>query len=273
MTGVGDEHAAISALAEIARGQRVNDAAKALLRSLPEGEVGLDLGLRLQLGVLQTWRAAGETVGGWKIGLTTRTARDSMGSGFRPFGFILSSRIYASGDTLALGLVGPNPSVEIEIALTMGSDLAGPDVTPEQARAAVAAMSPAFELVSRRTPSGIGVAARLGNDLGNWGMVIGPAGNPDTPLAELEVAFSRRNEVIGRSGTGPDVLDDPFVSLSRVARTLDRYGLGLRAGQHVITGSLLPPCPVDSPGLFTGDLGALGTVTIAFAQGRTVHPR
>lgn len=261
-----DEQAAVAALAQVVRGQRVDEEAKALLRSLPaDGEQALDLGLRLQLGVLETWQAAAESVGGWKIGWTTRSARDSGGQNYRPFGFVLSSRIHKSGEILPLGLVGPNPAVELEIGVTMGTDLAGPDVTPEQARSAVSGLWPAFELVCRRIPSGVGLAARLGNDLGNWGIVVGPEQPPDSPLAALEATLRRRDEVVGRGGTGPEVLDDPFLSLARVTRTLDRYGLGLRAGQFLITGSLLPACPVDGPGTFTGDLAALGAVSVAFS--------
>ncbi|HEX5402664.1 MAG TPA: hypothetical protein VFX16_10220 [Pseudonocardiaceae bacterium] len=39
--------------------------------------------------------------------------------------------------------------VEIEIGLTVGRRLAGRDVTPEQAKAAVDTVHPAFELVTR----------------------------------------------------------------------------------------------------------------------------
>ena len=34
---------------------------------------------------------------GWKVGLTSGAARDSMGEGFRPFGHIHRDRVFNSG--------------------------------------------------------------------------------------------------------------------------------------------------------------------------------
>ena len=49
-------------------------------------------GLERQLVAL-----AGRKNAGWKVGLTSGQARDSMGAGFRPFGYILSERVFSSG--------------------------------------------------------------------------------------------------------------------------------------------------------------------------------
>ncbi len=256
--------AAVAALVEIAHGQRVDEAAKAVLRSY-SGDDGPERGLALQVGVLRSWLADGETVGGWKIGMTTRSARDSMGVGFRPFGYVLASRLREDGDVLGAAEVAPNPAVEIEIGVTIGERLAGPDVTSEQARAAVASVHPAFELVTRRLPSRVGVPIRIGNSLGNWGIVFGPAHDTDIALDSLHVALRRGEEEIGSGGTGADVLDSPYDSLARVAKVLDRHGLALEPGQRVITGSLLPALPVEGPGTYTGLFGDLGSVSITFA--------
>ncbi|GIT39888.1 MAG: hypothetical protein Ct9H300mP8_10840 [Gammaproteobacteria bacterium] len=52
-------------------------------------------GLERQLVAL-----AGRKNAGWKVGLTSGQARDSMGAGFRPFGYILSERVFSSGAEL-----------------------------------------------------------------------------------------------------------------------------------------------------------------------------
>lgn len=263
MTVQREDTAAVVALAAIARGERVDEAAKATLRSY--GDAAPEVGLDLQTGVLATWLDAGETIGGWKIGMTSRKARDSMGAGFRPFGYVLDSRIRRSGDVLGPGEAGPNAGVEMEICLTLGERLSGPSVTAEQARAAVRSVSPAFEIVCRRLPSRVGAPVRIGNALGNWGIVVGPEHATDVALDALEVRMLRDGEVVQAGGTGADVLDDPYTSLARVCRHLDVHGLALEPGQHVITGSLFAPDPVEGPATFTGDFGALGAVTIAFS--------
>ena len=81
-------------------------------------DLGLDDGLSLQLQLLDRLRAQGERLGGWKVGLTSGTALDRMGPGFRPFGFILADRIFASGDRAPLA--GGPDSVEGELCLPPG---------------------------------------------------------------------------------------------------------------------------------------------------------
>src|SRR5262249_52327150 len=49
--------------------------------------------LRVQLGVLDRFVGDGEQLGGWKAALSSGTSRDMMGKDFRPFGYVLKSRI------------------------------------------------------------------------------------------------------------------------------------------------------------------------------------
>src|SRR5437899_5906299 len=109
------------------------------LRPLAEADV--DTGLRLQLAVLDRWLADGEDVGGWKIGLTSRGARDSMGVDVRPPGYVLASRVLATGSELPPGV--KNVRLEPEIGIVLGADITG-EITIDQAKAAVAAVAPAF---------------------------------------------------------------------------------------------------------------------------------
>ena len=51
----------------------------------------LEAGLQRQLDALGDHAPAG-----WKVGLTSGAARDSMGEGFRPFGHILPDRVFDS---------------------------------------------------------------------------------------------------------------------------------------------------------------------------------
>lgn len=226
-------------------------------------DASADDGLALQLAVLDSLLAEGAQLGGWKIGWTSRGARDKMGVGFRPFGYVLADRVLASGATIDLSQVD-DCFLEVEIGVVMGSDLSGPDVTVEQARAAVAAVVPAFEVGTRHLPTGASDAIRLGNGLNNWGIVLGAHQPTDTSLDALHVSMSRDGVEVDAGTTGRDVIDDPFLSLTRVCQTLHRFGRGLRAGDSLITGSVLPGVRVDSAAEWVGDFGALGTVTATF---------
>jgi 2-keto-4-pentenoate hydratase len=241
-----------------ARSGRLDPAALAPFDGWPDGE--LDGGLAVQLQVLSRWEAAGETLGGWKVGLTSRAGRDSMGPGFRPFGYVLTSRILDAGAEIAAA--GGNFALEPEIGLTLGTALGG-EVTVGQARAAVESVHPAFEILQRRVPaSGRKPVIRLSDGLGQWGVVMGPGHTPDTGLEELTVELFRDGTLVGSGGAGPEVVDSPFLSLVRVCRELARHGRRLEAGQRVITGSLLDPVELDGPSTWEARFGSLGTVSL-----------
>jgi 2-keto-4-pentenoate hydratase len=225
---------------------------------------GLDLreGLSLQLALAGLWRRSGEEVGGWKIGWTSGGARDRGGPGFRPFGFILISRILRSGSVLSRAVV-PGGALEPEICVTIGSRLAGPDVTAEQARAAVESVAPAFEVISHRLPDGLSLAARIGNGLNNWGLVAGEQQAPGIALDSLRVELRRDGTLLGAATSDASRVDDPYLSLARVTRELHAYGLALEPGQRLITGSITPSVKVQE-GRYEATFGPLGTVAVEF---------
>ena len=65
------------------------------------GAIDLPTALDLQLAVLGEHLRAGETVGGWKVGLTSEASRTKLGADERPFGFVLASRVLGTGQALA----------------------------------------------------------------------------------------------------------------------------------------------------------------------------
>lgn len=220
-----------------------------------------DAGLRIQLRVLDRWRAEGDSVGGWKVGLTSRSLKDSMGQGFRPFGYIRSSRVFQSGARLAVGdLAGC--SVEPELCWLIAEPLAGRSPDPDAVRAALGGVSPSFEIVQHRLPARAPKGLQLADDLKNWGLVVGPTLPVPEAAAPNSVLFTRDDEILF-SGS-PDVIDDHMLSLSRICTTLARFGLGLEPGQRVITGSLAAPVPVPVRGssTFAASFEHFGTVEL-----------
>jgi 2-keto-4-pentenoate hydratase len=246
-----------------ARSGHLDPAALSALDGLPSDD--LDVGLAVQLAVLGRWEAAGEALGGWKIGLTSRAGRDSMGPGFRPFGYVLASRVLAPG--VRVGAAGGH-ALEPEIGLTIGAPLGG-EVTADEARAAVRSVHPAFEILQRRvTGDARRPLVRLADGLGQWAVVLGPGVPPGDSLAGLTVELSRDGVPVGTSGSGPDVIDDPYLSLARVCRVLARHGRRLEAGQAVITGSILDPVRLDEPATWEARFGPLGPVSLQVTAGQ-----
>lgn len=256
-----DEEAAVATLLALAQGDALSGDIPAPLARFNDAD--LTTGLRLQLRVLDAWCSEGKRLGGWKIGQTSRAGRDSLGAGVRSHGYVLAERIYDSGQTIVNEV--SQCRLEAEIGLTLGTDLSGPDVTAEQAREAVESVAPAFEIDSVRVPKKSSMAVRFGNALNIWGIVMGDGMSPDeVDLAALTVEIGNEHGALLTGHTTPDVLDDPYLSLARVCRTLALNGRGLHAGEKLVTGSITDPVSTIGANEFYADFTTLGRVSIAF---------
>lgn len=256
-----DQQRAADLLFACALGRVTPAAAQPALMDWFDDDVGT--GLAVQLAVLERWEAAGERLGGWKVGMTSLASRDALGPGVRPFGYLLERRILDSGVEVSLGDIR-GAHLEQELCLVLGQDLAGPEVTARQARAAVRALVPAFEIIERRFTAPLPPAMSVANGIGQWGVVLGAPCACDTVLDGRAVALFRDGDPVASGVVGPDRIDDPFLSLARLCHELSRVGRGLKAGQVVITGALLGVFPVYEPGVWVADFGDLGQVCVRF---------
>ena len=223
----------------------------------------LHAGLSRQLETLEGKLAAGEALGGWKVGLTSGRARDSMGAGFRPFGYILDGRIFASGARIDHGAFR-NVGVENECCFTIGRELAG-DVSRDEVVDAVRGVAPAFEINERRLPADALAQDRLADDLSQWGIVAGVSRSVvGVDFESLVVTLARDGEAVAAVAARGHI-EDHFDSIAALAAQLSRFGRTLRPGQRVITGSF-GRCPVTEPSCWSGDFGSeLGVVEVVFA--------
>jgi 2-keto-4-pentenoate hydratase len=214
-----------------------------------------------QLDRLTHLERSGEQVGGWKLGLTSGGSRDAFGPGIRPFGFILSSRILAGGDTLTWSQVG-NGGIENEICFVFQSAVEAP-VTPETVRGHLAGVAPAFEINQRRIPADSPPPERIADGLANWGIVVGELQPvPDSSVFEaLTVTLSHEGEPVERVAAQGHI-DDQFETLARLANQLLEFGRAIQPGDKAITGAF-GRATAPAPGLWTGDFGpAIGTVAL-----------
>ena len=221
----------------------------------------LDAALALQLRVLRRFEAKGERLGGWKVGLTSGKARDRMGKNVRPFGYVLQSRVFESGATLPVASI-MNCHIEPELCLMVGSALRGPDVDREQAKAAVRAVAPAFEINEIRVQPDQGSLSLVADGLAQWGIVVGPEAPVRDGLVDTTVTFSHDGQAVETKTPGT-TMDDPYLSLARLCRRLHPFGLGLEPGQPVITGSFCHHA-VTQPGSYSADFSDVGTVSVRF---------
>ena len=237
--------------------------------------LSLDDALALQLRLLERLQAEGEQLGGWKVGLTSGAALDRMGPGFRPFGFLLQSRIFTSGDRIPFGTTGPTnadtpagpDSVEGEVCFRIGEAIQGPDVSPDDVRHALSggdsAIAAGLELNARGRYPGADPGLRIADNMTNWGIVVGDEISPipaDFDFDALEVGLEQDGAAIGVMRAQGHI-DDHYLSLSRLVQQLARFGRGLEAGQRVITGAF-DRTPILGPTRAAAHFSGIGRVAI-----------
>jgi 2-oxo-3-hexenedioate decarboxylase/2-keto-4-pentenoate hydratase len=161
--------------------------------------------------------------------------------------------------------------VECEIAVRLDADL-GPAGAPfDRARVAgaVAAVLPAMEIVDDRYRDyrALDVATLIADDFFNAGCVLGPpvAGWRELDLPEV-TGVTRLNGVEAGRGEGRAVMGHPFEALAWLANLRAGLGLGLRAGEFVLLGSVVETRWVSPGDEVTVAIDRLGEVRATFAR-------
>lgn len=193
--------------------------------------------------------ARGERVIGWKAGLTSRLTQAMFAAEEPVCAFLLASGVFASGAEVPCARFAALV-VEAEVAFLMKHDLVGPGVTPPRALQAVEGALPALELVDFRYSGKPLVTDIIADGVYANAIVLGSA---LTPAASLDLALEglvyELNGAVVATNTAAEVMGGPANSLAWMANHLGARGLGLRAGDVVMSGSvstLLRPKPGDT---------------------------
>jgi 2-keto-4-pentenoate hydratase len=139
------------------------------------------------------------------------------------------------------------PSLECEIAVVLQQGLDGSE-SDRSIMDAIGACHIACEIIDNRygEPMAVGVPSLIADDFFQARFVIGPENTgwrtQDLAAAEgyIDIDGDRR------TGSARDALS-AFDSLRWLAKTLARNGLHLRAGEIVLTGTLVTPTPITLP--------------------------
>ncbi|NMM35920.1 MAG: hydratase [Glaciimonas sp.] len=223
---------------------------------------GLDAALEVQAAVSVQ---LGAGVAAWKCGLPAA-------------GNLVLAPIYAgtvhtidAGKQCALQARAGQARVEPELAFILGRDLPVRDrpYTPAEVDAAIARTHLALELIDSRysNPDDASFAENLADGLLNSGLFIGPqvdAGQARAASAmaiKVTVATDKETRLDGRHPSG-----NPRAPLYWLAEFLRSKGLGLQAGQALITGSYAGSFDLPIREDIAIQYGDLGTLAMHFVQ-------
>ena len=246
------------------RGERLPGLPEACRPTSEAAAYAVQFALREQL-----MRSGGEDLAGYKIGATSQVMQDYLDIHNPCGGGVLTTGVHRSPAEVAYdGYV--HPGVECEIAVRLAADLPAGAALFSQAQvtAAVGACMAAIEIVDDRYADwrSLDTPTLIADDFFQAGIVLGPA-NTDwhrLDLAALPGTMAINDQERGR-GLGGDVLGHPFTALTWLANQLAGYGIGLRSGQVVLTGSVVATQWIERGDRVRVEVEGLGAAEVVFA--------
>jgi 2-keto-4-pentenoate hydratase len=182
----------------------------------------------------------GEAIG-YKVGLTSAPMQAFCRIDHPIAGVVLASRVYRSGATLRRADFG-RLGLEFEIAVRIKSDVpaAQTPLTPRTIEPHIDGVCAAIEVVDDRSAdySNLDVLSLVADNSWNAGIVLSEFATRWPDLEGVLGRATKDNFAIGE-GHGRDILGHPFNSVAWLATQLHSRGVGLRAGQVVMTGSVM----------------------------------
>jgi 2-keto-4-pentenoate hydratase len=209
----------------------------------------------------------GDTVMGYKVGLTSKPMQQMIGVDSPDHGPVLGSTVFKDGAAVSLARF-IQPKIEAEIAFVLGTSLHGPGVTALAARQAIAGMAAAMEIVDSRFADWRIRLADTVADLASNGAVavssrLVPLDGLDPRLIGMVLT---RSGLLVDTGVGAAALGDPIAVVAWLANTLGEVGAGLEAGQLVMTGALHAAVPMRAGDVFLAEFDRLGPVTVRVVE-------
>ena len=211
--------------------------------------------------------AAGATVIGRKIGLTSKAVQAQIGVDRPDLGYLFDDMGYTGDDVIPMSRL-MQPKAEAEVAFVLKEDLAEGDLDLARIRGAVDYVCAAIEIVDSRIADWDITFGDTVADNGSSALYV--LGDERRTLDEVEpvrveMVMIRDGEQVSQ-GNGAACLDDPLNALSWLARTALEFGDPLRAGQVILSGALGPMVAVNAGDSFTATITGLGSVSATFSE-------
>jgi 2-keto-4-pentenoate hydratase len=221
-------------------------------------------GMRAQLEERKKRLDGGDAPLGWKVGFAAPAMLERLKIGGPLVGFLTrNARVQSGGSVSFAGWA--KPVAEPEIAVHIGRDVPA-DADRDTAAAAIAGISPAIELVDFSAPPEDPERILAGN-IYQRHVVLG-GDKPARAGARsdgLTCRIIRRGAESART-TDPQANTGQWVGIvQHVADLLAAFGERLRAGEVIITGSVVPPITVE-PGEtnIAFEVDPIGGVSVSF---------
>jgi len=201
---------------------------------------------------------------GYKVGLTSEAMQTFCGIDHPIAGVVLASRRHETGAAVRRSHFG-RLGLEFEIAVRIKSDVpvSRMPYTADIIGLHIGGVCAAIELVDDRSAdyANLDVLSLVADNSWNAGIVLSPFATQWPDLESVLGRASKDGAAIGE-GHGRDILGHPFNSVAWLATQLASRGVGLKAGEVVMTGAVMKTVFPEAAAHYRFDLAPIGFVEV-----------
>lgn len=220
---------------------------------------------KVQMSIIEKKVQQGDIIIGKKIGLSSRTTQAIFGIYEPIYGYLTKSMILLEGEVVKMNEL-IKPMIEAELAFIFGKELKGP-VTVANILASTIGIVPAIEVVDSRIKDWkVKIQDIVADNVASARVIFGGRimNVNEVDLRHIGLVFEKNNEVIA-TAAGATVFGNPAYAVTWLVNKLSEYGVAIKAGEVVISGSLIGALPVKSGDSFRATFDRLGSVTVKFS--------
>jgi 2-oxopent-4-enoate/cis-2-oxohex-4-enoate hydratase len=257
--------------------QRINELGDELFEALSqrqmidplterEPEITIEDAYHVSLRMVNRRVESGESIIGKKIGVTSKAVQNMLNVHQPDFGYLTDRMVFGNGDEMPISEQLIQPRAEGEIAFMLKRDLIGPGVSNADVLRATEAVIPCFEIVDSRIRDWkIKIQDTVADNASCGLFVLGDkAVDPrKVDLATAGMVVEKNGELLS-TGAGAAALGSPVNCVAWLANTLGSFGIPLKAGEVILSGSLVPLEPVVAGDFMRVEIGGIGSASVRF---------
>ncbi len=219
----------------------------------------------IQLKTFDSLVKGGAVIVGKKIGLTSKAMQDQMNIREPDYGMITDRMVVREGAPIPMSSL-ILPKIEPELAFLLKEDLKGPGITVANVIEATEGVLPAFEVIdSRYKDWKITVKDSISDNASAALMILG---GKLTPISDIDLRYVglvlEKNGSVVSTAAGAAVLGNPAQSVAWLANKLTEYGITLKKGEFVMSGSFVQAVTVEAGCHLRATFDRIGSVSVSF---------
>jgi len=202
---------------------------------------------------------------GKKIGVTSKAVQNMLGVHQPDFGWLTDGMVYNEGEAIPMSSL-IQPKAEGEIAFVLKEDIQGPGVTAADVLRATEGVMACFEIVDSRIRDWKIKSQDTVADNASCGVFVLGSALVDPREVDLVTCgmVLEKNGEIAVTGAGAATLSSPVNAVVWLINMLGSLGIGLKAGEVVLSGALGAMVPVTAGDSLRVTIGGVGGCSVRF---------